>query len=298
MPFQITINLGSVNVLDRMLYLPRPDAGNGTITKGTYAYSMDGEDWTDCGDFLWDRNGKAKELAFTGQPTAQYVRLDVTEAVGDFGSGQQIYVFRQDGSEWYIPGDINLDGKLDENDLTSYLNYTGLRHGDGDFEGYVSKGDINGNGLIDVQDIATVATRLEGGVRLSDYVPASGQVTVRADKASCKAGDTVTLTIRGKDLKGINGISLCIPYDPTTLEYTGNTAATPAKEMYNMTRDRLHTNGQKALYPTLVNIGNGNVLDGDCELMQLTFKALRDADIKVNATDGIMVDKRNRAVTF
>ena len=297
-PFQLTINLGSVNVLDRMLYLPRPDAGNGTITKGTYAYSMDGEDWTDCGDFLWDRNGKAKELAFTGQPTAQYVRLDVTEAVGDFGSGQQIYVFRQDGSEWYIPGDINLDGKLDENDLTSYLNYTGLRHGDGDFEGYVSKGDINGNGLIDVQDIATVATRLEGGVRLSDYVPASGQVTVRADKASCKAGDTVTLTIRGKDLKGINGISLCIPYDPTTLEYTGNTAATPAKEMYNMTRDRLHTNGQKALYPTLVNIGNGNVLDGDCELMQLTFKALRDADIKVNATDGIMVDKRNRAVTF
>lgn len=120
----------------------------------------------------------------------------------------------------------------------------------------------------------------------------------RYDFGKAKEDETVTLTIQGKDLKGINGISLCIPYDPTTLEYTGNTAATPAKEMYNMTRDRLHTNGQKALYPTLVNIGNGNVLDGDCELMQLTFKAVRDADIKVNATDGILVDKRNRAVTF
>ena len=120
----------------------------------------------------------------------------------------------------------------------------------------------------------------------------------RYDFGKAKEDETVTLTIQGKDLKGINGISLCIPYDPTTLEYTGNTASTNTKEMYNMTRDRLHTNGQKALYPTLVNIGNGNVLDGDCELMQLTFKALRDADIKVNATDGILVDKRNRAVTF
>ena len=30
-----------------------------------------------------------------------------------------------------MPGDLNKDGRLDENDLTSFLNYTGLRKGDG-----------------------------------------------------------------------------------------------------------------------------------------------------------------------
>ena len=39
--------------------------------------------------------------------------------------------------------------KIDRNDLTSYMNYTGLRRGDSDYEGYISKGDINMNDLID-----------------------------------------------------------------------------------------------------------------------------------------------------
>ena len=45
---------------------------------------------------------------------------------------------------------------VDENDLTSYMNYTGLRRGDSDFEGYISKGDLNENGLIDAYDISAV----------------------------------------------------------------------------------------------------------------------------------------------
>lgn len=60
-----------------------------------------------------------------------------------------------------MPGDINNDGKIDRNDLTSYINYTGLRKGDSDFEGYISNGDINKNGLIDAYDISVVATQLE-----------------------------------------------------------------------------------------------------------------------------------------
>ncbi len=69
------------------------------------------------------------------------------------------------GTESYLQGDINVDGKIDGNDLTSYTNYTGLRKGDSDFEGYISNGDINKNDLIDAYDISVVATRrLEGGV--------------------------------------------------------------------------------------------------------------------------------------
>ena len=41
-PCSMTIDLVSVNNLDRMEYLPRLDGGNGTIIAGTVQTSMDG----------------------------------------------------------------------------------------------------------------------------------------------------------------------------------------------------------------------------------------------------------------
>ena len=75
------------------------------------------------------------------------------------------------GTKTILPGDINLDGKVDENDFTSYMNYTGLKKGDADFDGYISGGDINGNGLIDAYDISNVAMHLEDGWNDDDVAP-------------------------------------------------------------------------------------------------------------------------------
>ena len=97
--------------------------------------------------------------------------MTVEEAKGGQGSGTEMYVFKMPGSKMEKAGDINHDGRIDENDFTSYLNYCGLRKGDKDFEGYVSKGDVNGNGLIDAYDISVVATQLKSGVS-SKQVPA------------------------------------------------------------------------------------------------------------------------------
>ena len=62
-------------------------------------------------------------------PVARYVKVSVKEAVGNFGSGREFYVFKVPGTKTILPGDINLDGKVDENDFTSYMNYTGLKKG-------------------------------------------------------------------------------------------------------------------------------------------------------------------------
>lgn len=162
-PFDLVMDLRSVNQLDKLQYLPR-NRGNGILVKGTIAYSRDKKAWTEAGTFEWARNGDVKEFRFHTHPTARYIRISVTDGVGDYGSGRELYVFKVPGSESYLPGDINNDQRIDRNDLTSYLNYTGLRKGDSDFEGYVSKGDVNKNDLIDAYDISNVATRLNGGV--------------------------------------------------------------------------------------------------------------------------------------
>ena len=185
---------------------------------------------------------------------------------------------------------------MDENDLTSFMNYTGLRKGDGDFD-YISKGDLNGNGLIDVYDISSVAVELEGGVS-SRMVPAvEGVVTLKADKASYKVGDEVRIAVEGKGLKSVNGISLAIPYDTNEYEYLG-VEATGVGQMYNMTYDRLHSNHQKALYPTFVNLGEQIYAEGDMTVMVLKFRAKKAGKCTLVHKDGLLVDKNQNVVKF
>ena len=216
--------------------------------------------------------------------------MNITEAVGNYGSGKELYVFKVPGTESYIPGDINNDGKIDSNDLTSYMNYTGLRQGDSDFEGYISNGDINKNGLIDAYDISNVTTKLQGGVDAGAVDKLEGTLDVQSDKKEYKKGEEVLVKVSGKDLKSVNALSFALPYNAADYDYVGVEAKNMGK-MENLTKDRLHTNGQKALYPTFSNIGKEDALEGSNELFILKLKAKRDVKADFKPIDGILVDK-------
>ena len=109
-----------------------------------------------------------------------------------------MYVFKVPGTESTLQGDINRDKFIDENDLTSYMNYTGLRKGDSDFD-YIKIGDINGNGLIDAYDISCVATELDGGVRNSND-KVDGKLVLVPNKKRFQAGDIIEVKVVGKGL--------------------------------------------------------------------------------------------------
>lgn len=295
-PCDLTIDLRSVNKLDRFDYQPREDAGNGTLLAGTVSVSTDRQHWSEPTAFTWAQDGTLKSFTFTGNPEARYIKLHLTKAVGNFGSGSELYVFKVAGTEGFIQGDINHDKRIDENDLTSYMNYTGLRKGDADFD-YVSAGDINGNGLIDAYDISCVTTELDGGVRNSnDHV--KGSLVLTPDKKAFAAGDEISITVSGKDLHYVNGLSFALPYDATQLEYRG-IEPVGMKDMVNLTYDRLHTNGQKALYPTFVNRGNNFLLeDGSPRLFVIKFRAKKAGKLNLTVKDGILVDRNLGTVTF
>ena len=295
-PFDLIIDLNSVNQLDKFQYLPRLDAGNGRLGKGTVYYSMDKSNWHEAGAFDW-KGSDVKTFVFENHPTARYIKLSVTAATGKYGSGRELYVFKVPGSESYIPGDINQDKLVDENDLTSYMNYTGLRRGDSDFEGYISMGDLNDNGLIDAYDISAVATRLESGVSSRQVPLVAGEISITPSKKTYNEGETVEIRVSGKGMCSVNALSFALPYDPQALEYV-ETEAAGMKEMRNLTNDRLHTNGTKALYPTFVNIGEKPYLEGDAELMTIKFKAKRKQKIDLKVLDGMLVDKNLNTVKF
>ena len=258
---------------------------------------MDKQNWTEVGTFEWKRDASVKTFTFSGQPTARYVRLHVTEAVGNFGSGRELYIFKVPDTESYLPGDINHDRLVDENDLTSYTNYTGLRQGDADFEGYISNGDLNRNGLIDAYDISAVATRLGGGIAPQRPDTLQGTVTLSTAKKSYKVGETIDIVVRGEGLNGVNALSFALPYDATAYEFAG-IEADAVSDMRNLTNDRLHTNGVKALYPTFVNIGDRKTLQGDSVLFTIRLKAKKDVKFDLKAQDGMLVNKTMEYIGF
>lgn len=289
-PFDLVMDLKTINQLEKFHYLPRENAGNGTILKGTVYYSMDKENWTEAGDFEWKRDNEVKIFSFANAPTARYIKMNVTEAVGNYGSGQEIYVFKVPGTESYLPGDINNDKLVDENDLTSYTNYTGLRRGDADFEGYISNGDLNRNGLIDAYDISVVTTQLEGGTDGDRGEKAAGSIGISTAKRTYAKDEVVEVLVKGTGLHVVNALSFALPYNPADYEFVG-VQPLGMKQMENLTNDRLHTNGVKSLYPTFVNIGERETLEGDGDLFVIRLKARRNVKFDLKPVDGFLVDK-------
>lgn len=295
-PFDLVMDLRSINQLDKIQYLPR-SRGNGILLKGVIYYSSDKISWTEAGSFGWARNGDVKEFSFPKHPIARYIKISVTAGVGDYGSGRELYVFRVPGSESFLLGDINNDQRIDNNDLTSYINYTGLRKGDSDFEGYVSKGDVNKNDLIDAYDISTVATRLDGGVNANEKDSVGGKLSISTDKKTYNKNEIVTIKVKGINLKAVNALSFDLPYNAQDFEFVGIVPVN-TKNMENMTNDRLHSNGQKALYPTFVNIGGQETLEGTADLFVIKLKAKRKVNFDLKLTDGLLVDKHLNAAKF
>ena len=176
------------------------------------------------------------------------------------------------------------------------MNYTGLRSSDSDFD-YVSDGDIDCNGLIDAYDISAVAVRLDGGINTEYWMreyhrsagdTLSGGLRVEVQGRPLKAGDTLTLSFYGDSLKTVNALSLALPYDASALEFAG-VETTGLQQMENLTRDRLHTDGTKAVYPTFVNLGEKPLVSGDGLLFQVSFKVLRGGADVPEAVDAVVV---------
>lgn len=294
-PFELVIDLGAKATLDKLHYLGREDGGNGTIIEATIQYSTNKQNWSEPKTIQWERTPDTKIFIFDEKPLARYIKINVSKAIGNFGSGREMYIFKVPGTETYLPGDINKDKKVDENDLTSYLNYTGLRSSDSDFD-YISIGDINENALIDAYDISVVATKLDDGVN-AHAASVAGSLELVSDKKNYKAGDEVVISVKGIALQHVNAFSLAIPYSTEDYEFV-SVEPVNVLQMQNFSKNRLHGNGETVVYPTFVNVGEKSVLEGDAELVKVILKAKRNLKFNISAEDIILVDKALNTVVL
>ena len=130
-----------------------------------------------------------------------------------------------------------------------------------------------------------------GGADQRPGKPLAGEIVISTPKSSYKAGEEIEIIVEGRGLQAVNALSFALPYEAQQLEFFG-VEAPALEQMRNFTNDRLHTSGQKALYPTFVNIGDREEIEGDVRLMVIRFRARTDYRFDLKPVDGLLVNKR------
>ncbi|NOU98898.1 discoidin domain-containing protein [Paenibacillus planticolens] len=91
LPQSITLNLGGTYNINKVVYLPRPGGGNGTITSYNVYVSTDGVSFINVANGNW-ANDATEKIATIASTNASYVKLEATAGVGGFASAAEIGV--------------------------------------------------------------------------------------------------------------------------------------------------------------------------------------------------------------
>ena len=296
-PATIDMDLGGLYEVDKIEYHPRTDGGkNGMITQLYFSVSEDGKNWTQDKYYTnWAVDTKVKTYKFK-VAKARYIRMNIADGVGHFVSGEELLVFKKTGTKMLIPGDINNDGKINEDDKTSYFNYSGLRSTDNDFP-YIAHVDMNKNGLIDAQDIHVIATQLEGGVTSIAERKPSGQLFYVTDKKDLKVGETATVQLMAKDLVAVNGLTSSFCVDSDKFEVVGDIQANAdfIKQTENFSRVR-NRNQKTDVVFTFVNFGEKPALVDTGVVALITLRALKDCKLDFTSADSVLVANNQKAL--
>ncbi|MDQ6423283.1 endo-alpha-N-acetylgalactosaminidase family protein [Paenibacillus sp. LHD-117] len=199
LPESITIDLGGSYPINELKYLPRSDAGNGTITKYNLYVSTDGETFTLAATGNWARSNTEKSVIIP-KTTASYVKLEAVEAVGNFASAAEINVYRVPSvSEEPSTSLTGADTTQSEEEFTVNL---GLKH----LENEVYAGDIEVTYDSAVLTFVKAASLLEGVGLLEAKDNGSGKVRlIFASKGAANAikadAELIALTFKSKELE-------------------------------------------------------------------------------------------------
>ena len=293
----MTLDLGAAYQLDKLTYQPRMDnKGNGTVQQMDVYASLDGVNYTK----VWD--GKAngdwtysssmddpdiKEMKFSGLK-ARYLKISVLKSKGGFFSASELTPYKVDGTNAWVVGDVNNSGTVDDNDLTFYENYVGLKPVDNDWE-YSTLGNIDNNKIIDAYDISFVASML--GEKITNAKQGvEGKIEIIPSKTDIKAGDEVTLNYYGIGLKNVNAFSVEMPVDTDLFEVTNfGSASLSTVFMRNFSKTRFHNDGSVDNYVCFTNVGNQELLNGTGSLAKVTIRANEDFTWDTKATQAIVV---------
>ncbi|MDF9825451.1 alpha-glucosidase (family GH31 glycosyl hydrolase) [Breznakia sp. PF5-3] len=293
----VEIDLGAAYQLDKLDYVPRENKSNGAVYRMDVYASLDGVNYTKVWDgnanpaWSYDRNDlegwQTKTVPLTGLK-ARYLKLSCLSSYGGFFSAAEITPYKVEGTDAWVVGDVTNNNVVDENDLTFYENYVGLKPVDADWN-YSTLGNIDNNDIIDAYDISFVA-RMLGDPIATAAKGVEGKVQIIPSKTNIEAGDLVTLDFYGIGLKNVNAFSMEMPVDMNQFEVVNfGSPSTKTVFMRNFSKTRFHSDGTTDNYVCFTNVGNQELISGTGSIAKVTIRATRDFTWDTKATRALLV---------
>ncbi|WP_375089293.1 discoidin domain-containing protein [Peribacillus sp. RS7] len=302
LPHTYEIDMKLAYQLDKLEYLPRPDAGNGTILKYNLDVSLDGKTYKNIvTNGTFERNKDVKTISFNDSVTARYIKLTITDAVGRFGSAQEFRPYKKDKTEGTVVGENIPNGAIDDEDLLFFASYMGVENTDTAWD-QVAKVDINYNGVIDAYDLMYVAGQLGKTPLIATGRPIAGLLDIRPSKQQLKAGEEFLVEIIGVGLKDINAFNLELKLDPKKYELVkecqaDGTCDSSIVQPTHVTKGMLNYsilagigNTEQRIMAAFSHKGSQQTLEGKNTLATIRLKAKKDIDFDMPITRSLLVN--------
>lgn len=290
LPQTFEIDMQLAYDLDKFEYLPRNDTGNGTILKYDLDVSLDGETYKNVvKDGEFEKNNKLKTIDFDEAVYARYIKLTITDSVGNFGSAREFRPYKKNKTEgWVVGKNISdgAEGELGEDDLNFFASYMGVDESDSAWN-QVMKGDINYNGVIDAYDLMYVASHLGDEPLKETGKSIEGSLDVKPSKQQLDKGEEFTVDIIGNDLQDINAFSLELMLDTSKFKLVGDgvNSTDASKHMLNYSK----RNGKRMMV-AFSNKGMQPTLEGDKVLATITLEAREATEFDVSISRSLLLN--------
>ena len=288
----MTIDYGKVYALDEFVYTPRQDnGGNGNVAKMKIETSVDGAHWQDHGVAEWDNKGEGKMKPKTVKlegTSARYLRLTVQESTRGFFSATELALYKVDKTEGQETGSLKAPatvGSEDEQHIDNCVGRENRGTGVADWNSHVaqSSADFNLNGAYDVYDMSFTMSKLDGGTKKEGKV--GGSIVVAPEKASVKAGETVTVAVRVDGAKNVNAMGALVKYPVADFEFVkGSIQVTDgAKGMVNKSGNYTFGEELDSVNIALANKGDQELYAGSEDIATFQLTAKRDCEVTLDS---------------
>lgn len=223
LPQTITVDMAKIYNVDKVVYVPRGEGEKAVITKFNFYASADGRNFKEIITAgTWRDDGEPKTIALNSR-RIKSIRIEALETSKPDFSGasvNQISILKAPGAAGEVAADYTGDGKVDGTDLNFVFQYYRIKRGDRDWS-YVSKADVNEDGVIGIYDVAYTASLMQKPLKPGYVNRAAGTLKLRPSVSAVKSGQRFFVDVIGEDVADLYAFESIIGLDKDKYELAG-----------------------------------------------------------------------------
>lgn len=285
LPQIITVDMAKIYTINKITLQPREKGSKAVITKYNLYISEDGRNFSKAiSEGVWEDDGALKTIDL--KPiNAKSIRLEALETSTPVFSGAsavQISIFKVPGTKGVTAADYTGDGRVDSSDLNFVLQYYRIKKGDNDWS-YVSKADINKDGVIGIYDVAYVASLIEPAAKPIYENRVKGILKLKPELSYAREGQEFDVDIIGEGIFDMYAFECIISIDDKKYEILKFENGC-IKSMVSACKEK-----DGKAYVAYTSTASADGIIGSGLLAKIRLRALKNTDVELDEESAVIV---------